>query len=306
LANRYSLFMLMSYTSAKFKINKTPTVSIGMFVYNNESTLETAIESLLSQSYCDFELIISDDASTDGTGEICQKFASIDNRIRYIRQPTNLGGFRNLLFVLDQSVGSYFMWAAGDDTRTAGFIEKNIDFLEKNPDFACCSSPNCWETEENQLDKHIRFELCGELYERLIGFWTHALYSHACFYSLIRKEVLKDLSQVKWKFVGTDWYIMQILLSKGKFGRTRGELIIFGKHGESNDPRYLEKSRVRKIEYFIPLFEVSRRSIRLVNLQNQLTKIEKLSIILRIVWYNFAYFLYLYRDKIFDSIQKTV
>ena len=84
-------------------------VSIGMPVYKAEQFIHKALTSLLSQSFTNFELIISDDSSTDRTAEICLEYTAKDNRIRYIRQTENLGLVRNFNFVLRQAHGEYFL-----------------------------------------------------------------------------------------------------------------------------------------------------------------------------------------------------
>lgn len=107
----------------------TPKVSIGMPVYNGEIFIREALDSLLAQAATDFELIISDNASTDATATICREYASKDTRIRYIRQAVNRGATANFQFVLDQSVGEYFMWAAHDDRWDCRYIEECLRVL---------------------------------------------------------------------------------------------------------------------------------------------------------------------------------
>lgn len=92
-----------------------PKVSIGLPVYNGARYVREALDSLLAQTFTDFELIVSDNASTDETEGICREYAARDSRIRYIRQPVNRGAMGNFLFVLEEARGPYFMWAAGDD-----------------------------------------------------------------------------------------------------------------------------------------------------------------------------------------------
>ncbi len=92
-----------------------PSVSIGMPVYNGEKYIREALDSLLAQTFEDFELIISDNCSTDGTSIVCKEYASRDSRIRYIRQDTNIGANANFEFVLGQASGDFFMWEACDD-----------------------------------------------------------------------------------------------------------------------------------------------------------------------------------------------
>ena len=116
---------------------KHPIVSIGLPVYNGEDFLKYALDSLLSQTFRDFELIISDNASTDNTPKICQEYVLRDKRIRYIRQNNNMGALWNFNFVLKQSNKEYFIWVSSDDKLHHEFLEKNIDILEKNKNVVC-------------------------------------------------------------------------------------------------------------------------------------------------------------------------
>jgi glycosyltransferase involved in cell wall biosynthesis len=102
-----------------------PKVSIGMPVYNGELYIREALDSLLAQTFTNFELIISDNASTDGTEAICNEYATSDARIRYVRHSVNRGAIVNFQFVLDEAIGEYFMWAAADDI----FFTNHLDLL---------------------------------------------------------------------------------------------------------------------------------------------------------------------------------
>lgn len=117
-----------------------PFVSIGMPVYNGERYIRQALDSLLAQTFTDYEIVVSDNASTDATGVICREYEKRDSRIRYVRQPKNLGAARNFKYVLDQATG-YFMWAACDDVRSPDFIEINLRFLQRHPDFVASTCP---------------------------------------------------------------------------------------------------------------------------------------------------------------------
>jgi glycosyltransferase involved in cell wall biosynthesis len=120
------------------KVKKVPQVSIGMPVYMGEPFIREALNSLLSQNYTDFELIISDNASTDSTGAICLEYVERDARIRYIKQTENFGPLLNFKFVLNQAKGKYFMWAAADDIWLPKFLELCVKSLDndKNANFA--------------------------------------------------------------------------------------------------------------------------------------------------------------------------
>jgi glycosyltransferase involved in cell wall biosynthesis len=116
-------------------------VSIGLPVYNGERYLETALESILAQTYGDFELIVSDNASQDRTGEICLDYGSRDARIRYSRTEFNLGAAANYNRVFAASRGRYFKWAAHDDVYAPEFLSRCLETLESNPLAVLCYSP---------------------------------------------------------------------------------------------------------------------------------------------------------------------
>jgi glycosyltransferase involved in cell wall biosynthesis len=111
-----------------------PKVSIGLPVYNGQRYVEVAIQSLLSQTYTDFELIICDNASTDQTANICQKYAADDARVRYTRNPTNVGANPNFNRCLELATGEYFKWAAYDDLLDPAYLARCVEMLDADPD----------------------------------------------------------------------------------------------------------------------------------------------------------------------------
>jgi glycosyltransferase involved in cell wall biosynthesis len=110
----------------------TPLVSIGLPVFNGDSYVSEAISSILGQTRPDFELIISDNASSDKTEEICRAFAAADPRVRYVRHEINRGAVWNFNHVFEISGGKYFKWAAHDDVMKPTFIEKCVVALESD------------------------------------------------------------------------------------------------------------------------------------------------------------------------------
>lgn len=113
--------------------NLAPRVSIGLPVYNGERYLRDAVESLLAQTFTDFELILLDNASTDGTERICMEFAARDSRVRYLREPVNTGGIRNHNRTVELARGEYFKWAAHDDNYAPTFVERCVQYLDSSP-----------------------------------------------------------------------------------------------------------------------------------------------------------------------------
>lgn len=114
-------------------VETIPCVSIGMPVRNGERFLEGALASLRSQKLRDFELIISDNASTDGTEDLCRAAAVADPRITYIRQPEQIPLQQNFNFVLSQARAPLFVWAADDDRWYPEFLQRLVEAMNRNP-----------------------------------------------------------------------------------------------------------------------------------------------------------------------------
>jgi nucleoside-diphosphate-sugar epimerase/glycosyltransferase involved in cell wall biosynthesis len=111
-----------------------PRLSIGLPVFNGAATLESTVRSLLEQSYGDFELLISDNASTDDTGRIAREFAAADSRVRYLRNPSNLGLAANFNRVFSLTKGELFKWATSDDLCLPDYLSACIEVLDAHPD----------------------------------------------------------------------------------------------------------------------------------------------------------------------------
>jgi len=116
----------------------TAELTIGLPVYNGEAYLERALGALLGQTYGDFHLLVSDNASTDATPAILERYARADRRIEIVRQPTNIGGARNFEFLLARASSEYFMWAAHDDLFAPTAVERCLEVLRDDPTAAIC------------------------------------------------------------------------------------------------------------------------------------------------------------------------
>lgn len=235
-----------------------PKVSIGLPVYNGEDTLRCALNSLLDQSFADFELVISDNASTDATESICREYAERDRRIRYVRQSKNLGAAANFKFVLDEALGDYFVWAASDDIHSIDFVEVNFKFLSVNPEYVASTSPNGFEGRSLDKDSLVNFALDSDIYGRFDRFLEYCWSSHGIFYSLVRTKVLKDCEIVGQSFIAADWAIDLFLASRGKIHRTSEGYTIFGVRGISRNAGSYMAFRNSFIEFPLPLYRVTR------------------------------------------------
>lgn len=125
-----------------------PTVSIGLPVYNGARFIAHALDSLLGQSYVNFELIISDNASTDETEEICKGYAERDPRVRYIRQQVNIGAPRNWNFVAEKARGKYFKWSSASDYCAPDMLALCVTAMELDVEIVLCHGRTCLVDEQ--------------------------------------------------------------------------------------------------------------------------------------------------------------
>ena len=179
---------------------RTPTASIGMPVFNGAKYIREALDALLNQTFTDFELIISDNASTDATGEICEEYAHRDRRIRYVRQPRNLGPIANFQYVLSKAQGRYFMWAACDDRWASTFLERTAAILEGDPG---CGLAFCNVIERNlESGEEKLHRITPSNHESAIyNYITRT--AHMCpslIYGLFRVEGMKNMEFTSFDF----------------------------------------------------------------------------------------------------------
>jgi glycosyltransferase involved in cell wall biosynthesis len=186
-------------------------------VYNGAATIRRALDSLLTQSYTDFELIISDNASTDGTSEICAEYAARDSRIRYVRQPENCGAVRNFKFVLEAASAPFFMWAAHDDIWEPDYVAANLAILQAEPDCVCSVSRVCFIDDEGravEADAGTR-PLTGPAEANLLAY-MHNPASNSRFYGLFRRTPLLASYRETESYWALDWVVMARTLHYGK------------------------------------------------------------------------------------------
>ena len=140
-------------------MSRSPRLSVGLPVYNGEEYVAESLDALLGQSFEDFELVISDNASTDATGDICRRYAEQDSRVRYIRQPRNIGLAPNHNFVFQQSRGELFKWAAADDLYGRDLLQRCVQALDEHPEVVLA---HAWEAAidaSGQLTQSFEYPL---------------------------------------------------------------------------------------------------------------------------------------------------
>ncbi|MDT3699661.1 MAG: glycosyltransferase family A protein [Thermincola sp.] len=194
-----------------------PLVSIGLPVYNGERFLRLALESLLAQDYENFELIISDNASTDATAEICQHYMSMDKRIRYVRNDINPGAAKNFNRVFELSAGKYFMWAAHDNIWDKSYISKCVAMLEENPAAVLCFCEGIYINEAGGYrSSYKNVQTIGMDIPARIHTLTVSNSNGCPIYGLIRPEVLKQ-TRLFTDIFASDFIVLLELSLLGEF-----------------------------------------------------------------------------------------
>lgn len=194
-----------------------PAVSIGLAVRNGEDYLREAVDSILAQTFENFELIISDNASTDATEKICREYAAADSRVRYYRNPTNIGGAKNENLTVQLATAPYFRWAAHDDVLAPTLLERLVEALEQRRDATLAYTASIdidgsgAEIGRTQLSLGVDDRL-DERFARL------AARTHACepTYGLVRREDLLAVG-LQGNYADSDRVMLCRLALRGPF-----------------------------------------------------------------------------------------
>lgn len=211
-----------------------PTISIGMPVYNGENYIAAALNSILAQSFSDFELIISDNASTDGTEEVCRNYQARDARIRYYRNPSNWGAAKNHNQVFELSSGRYFKWASHDDVLAPDFLSRCVSVLEEDSSVVLCDSRitliDNFSKRTIPLPKTVAMVASSSPSERFGGVILHDRLC-ADIYGVIRSDALRNTSLIG-PYVGSDRTLRAELALLGRFYEVPEYLFYLRDHAE--------------------------------------------------------------------------
>jgi glycosyltransferase involved in cell wall biosynthesis len=235
-------------------------VSIGLPVYNGERFIAEAIECALGQTYRDIELVICDNASTDGTRAICESYAASDERVRYHRNAENLGAARNFSRTFELARGELFKWLPADDLMAPDCIERCVAALNATPAGVLAYTQACGIDETGrrlQRSVHpVALEEQGDAVERFRRFREEHDFRHGVrawpmlyVFGLIRSSVLRETGLIA-PYVNSDSNLVYELLLAGRFVEVADDLVFF-RHHEHSYSEYALDAKQRQ-QFFDP------------------------------------------------------
>ncbi len=220
----------------------SPRVSIGLPVYNGANFLSEALLTLLGQTFPDFELIVSDNGSDDGTADIVQAHARRDARIRYYRNAVNRGAAWNFNRLVELARGEYFMWAAHDDVWAPDFIARCVESLDAHPECVLCYS----RTQVVGVDRTFIKEIpvnprlsAPAPHRRFAAIWRYP--PQVSVFGLIRMDALRN-TRLIGDFPSADRVLAGELALAGPFVAVDEPLFFYRRHdAQSTGSRYTTK-----------------------------------------------------------------
>jgi glycosyltransferase involved in cell wall biosynthesis len=229
---------------------KNPKVSIGLPVFNGDKYLRETIDSILAQTFTDFELVISDNASTDRTEEICKEYAASDSRIRYYRNPENIGGGKNFSRTFELSRGEYFHSPGHDDVLARDFIAKSVEVLDTDPTVILCYSTTIKIDDEGGHTGTVDYDIALSIkpYERFREL-THSGHDCLTSHGLYRTAVFKQTG-LQFNYSDGDRVYLSELGLYGRFYRIPEPLFHKRYHSQMSTEVY--DNFIKRMAWFNP------------------------------------------------------
>ena len=195
---------------------RTPLVSVGIPVYNEAKFLDETLACLLAQDYPHIEFIISDNASTDETPDICKRVAANDSRVRVLRSEVNKGASANFVRCLDEAKGKFFLWAGGHDLWSSNMISHCVDALESHPDAVIAVPESRWVDSKSEYISVRASVLDTRGMDPLARLFTLIWANMHPIYGVMRTSVLRASGPIP-NFSGADLVLLTRLILLGDF-----------------------------------------------------------------------------------------
>lgn len=244
-------------------MSAAPRVTIGMPVYNGAPTIEASMASLLSQTFGDFELIVSDNASTDATAAVVQAVAARDPRVRYVRQAINIGANGNYSYVAQVARGEYLKWASASDWCAPTFLERCVQALDAYPDAVLAAPRTCLfeGSPADGADYAHDIEVLDDTPSARLVHLNRAIQLNNAFNGLIRLSALRRTRLVE-PYQQADMVLMGRLALMGKYLLV-DERLFYRRMEPATSTALQDADAVRRHHYPTPtprsLFQVWKR-----------------------------------------------
>lgn len=235
-----------------------------MPVYNGAAVVGAAIESALAQTFRDFEIVVSDNASTDQTESVVREYQRCDERVRYVRQEQNLGAVENFRILLMGARTPYFVWLAADDTWEPEFLSANLDALARNADaVASISRVAFYRNGERIGMSRATHPISGPAVDNLREYLRRPS-DNSRYYSLFRTAVLQASYPAIQPFHAFDWFVVACTLQHGGHVEVPNVLM----HREKRPPAYyvsqIGRDNKELVDRWFPLLPWTRAMVRVV------------------------------------------
>jgi glycosyltransferase involved in cell wall biosynthesis len=193
-----------------------PLVQVGIPVYNGEADIAKTIEALLAQDYPNLEILVSDNCSTDRTGEIARQYAATNDKVKYWCNAENIGSLANFELLFSKSVGKYYFWAGHNDTYSPGFISKAISIMESDPTVVHCFPHGFLANSDGSIFLYPFSFIDTRNLSKQARFLTTIWHLGPCteFYGVYRKSVLQEVMPFK-KLLPIDYVLLAEVATLG-------------------------------------------------------------------------------------------
>ena len=175
--------------------SSTPRLTLGLPVYNGEGHLAASLDAIAAQTFTDYELIISDNCSTDSTAEIASRYAAADPRVRYVRHEQNRGAAFNHNFVVEEARGEYFKWVSDDDLYHPELLRRCVEALDARPEVVVAHAWTAIIDESGAVTRKVDYQLVTDVPEASRRFHS-LLYTPGGddIYGVIRTSTLRRIA----------------------------------------------------------------------------------------------------------------
>ena len=252
--------------------NDSPRISVGLPVYNGEDFLRAAVDSILCQTFLDFELIITDNGSTDATEKVCRQYEAADSRVRYYRYEQNRGAAWNFNNAFAKSRGEFFQWAAHDDLYNERFLESAVQVLDDDPRIVLTFAGTDFIDEDGATTRSYKFPIDVNIASMRKVFFVYATGTHIVheIFGLIRSDHLRS-SPLIGGYPGSDKVLLGYLALRGAFHQIPSTLFFHREHpgrstkaaaGAKNSAQWFDASKSGR--FSLPFLRCSWENAKVV------------------------------------------